>query len=248
MYADVHAHLTHEFFKNDLPEVILRAKDVIIHCAGSGIEDNKRVLELTSRYPNVRASLGLYPWDAVRLGEDLVDINLEFIRANASKLVCIGEVGLDFFEGKAESDLEFQEWVFNSVLELAEELTKPVIIHSRAAEKRVLELLSEHEVTGVIHCYTGSHKLLARFLELGFYFSIPASVVRVNSFQDLVSKLPVDRILTETDSPYLAPVPGGRSEPSYVKDSVKKIAELKGLTLKKMEEQLTSNYNSLFKP
>lgn len=247
MYFDVHAHLTHEFFKADLPEVVKRAKDVIIHCAGSGIDDNKRVLELASMYPNIKPSFGLYPWDAVRLGEDLVDVNLEFIRANASRIVCIGEVGLDFFEGKAQSDLEFQEWVFHRVLELAESVNKPVLIHSRAAEKRVLELLSMHSVRGVIHCYTGSHKLIPQFLDLGFYFSIPASVVRANSFQDLVAKLPVDRILSETDAPYLAPVVGGRSEPVNVKDSVKKIAELKGLTVKACEKQLESNYNSLFK-
>lgn len=246
MFFDVHAHLTHAAFRSDLPEVIKRAGDVVIHCAGSGVEDNQQVLEICSKYSNVKASLGLYPWDAVRAGEDLIDVNLELIKRNSSRIVCIGEVGLDHFEHESREDWGFQEWVFENLLELAGEVGKPVLVHSRKAEGKVLELMSNHDVKAVIHCFTGSHKLIPKFLELGYYFSIPASVVRDGGFQALVSKVPVERLLTETDSPYLSPVAGGRSEPADVKGSVKKIAELKGLTPEKAEEILTSNYRELF--
>jgi TatD DNase family protein len=246
MFFDVHAHLTHEHFKKDLLEVVARAKDVVIHCAGSGLSDNKAVLDISGKHSNVKACLGLYPWDAVKFGEVGVDSCIDFIKRNAGRIVCVGEVGLDHYWGKAEKDWEFQEWVFERLLELAGEINRPVLVHSRKAERACLEMIGHHEVKVVIHSFTGPHKLIKDFLGLGCFFSIPSVVVRSSSFQELVRKLPIDRILTETDAPFLAPVIGQRSEPVHVKQGLKKIAELKGLTVKKTEKALTENYERLF--
>lgn len=247
MFFDVHAHLTHDSFTDDLPAVIARAKSVIIHCAGSGLVDNERVLDLADKYLNVLPSLGLYPWDCVELTEAEVDLVMEQIKKHQRRIMCIGEVGLDHHWGKARGDHEKQEWVFDNFLTLAEDLSKPVLVHTRRAESECLGLLREHEARAIIHSYTGPQKLVSGFLERGCYFSIPSIVVRSSSFQDLVRKVPIDRLLTETDAPFMAPIIGQRSEPVNVKDGLKKIAELKGLSLKEVEQVLTNNYNKLFK-
>ncbi|MFA5406202.1 MAG: TatD family hydrolase [Candidatus Nanoarchaeia archaeon] len=244
--ADVHCHLTHEQFKKDLPMVIKRAKNVTIHCAGSCLSDNELVLDLAQQYPNIKASLGLYPWDAVALNEAQVDTCLDMIKRHIKEVVSIGEVGLDHHWGKAEADWEYQAWVFDKALELAESTNKPVVVHTRQAEAECLELMSHHSVKAIIHSYTGPMKLVPGFLEQGYYFSIPAVVVRSNSFQSLVKQVPVDRLFTETDAPFMAPIIGQRSEPINVKDGLKKIAELKGLTIKQAETALTKNYKELF--
>lgn len=246
MFFDVHAHLTHEHFKKDLDEVITRAKNITIHCAGSGLHDNELVLDLADKHLNVKASLGLYPWDAVEVTEGEVDLCLEMIRKRASKIVCIGEVGLDHHWGRAEEDWETQEWVFEKALMLAESVNKPVLVHTRRAEREVLELLEPHDVRVVIHSYTGPQRLVEGFLDIGSYFSVPSSVVRSSSFQSLVKKVPVNRLLTETDAPFMAPEPGKRSEPIHVKDGLRKIAELKDLSFKEAEKRLTENYKTLF--
>jgi TatD DNase family protein len=246
MFFDVHAHLTHERFKKDLEEVVNRARDVIIHCAGSGLRDNEAVLDISEFFPNVKASLGLYPWDAVEMTDAEVDHCFDMIKSKVSRIVSIGEVGLDHHWGRSESDWAKQDWVFEKALELAESINKPLLVHTRKAEKRALELIRLHDVRVIIHSYTGPQNLVNDFLEFGCYFSIPAVVVRSKSFAKLVRKVPVDRLLTETDSPYMAPVSGQRSEPVNVKDGLKKIAELKGLTIKVAEKVLTENYQRLF--
>jgi len=246
MFFDVHAHLTHERFRKDLPAVVKRSSDVTIHCAGSGLSDNEAVLDLAEKYANVKASLGLYPWDAVSLHDPEVDVCIDMIKRHAKSIVSIGEVGLDHHWGKAEDDWQKQEWVFEKVLELAEEVNKPVLVHTRRAESVALELLSRHDVKAIIHSFTGPHKLVKQFLDQGFYFSIPAVVTRSNNFQGLVKRVPIDRLLTETDSPFMAPVSGQRAEPLHIKEGLKTIAELKGLTLKKAEKSLTDNYIRLF--
>ncbi|MBD3312310.1 hypothetical protein GF352_02545 [archaeon] len=246
MFFDVHAHLTHEHFRKDLDKVIARAKDIIIHCAGSGLHDNELVLDLAEKHSNVKASLGLYPWDAVEVTEGEVDLCLDMIKKRASKMICIGEVGLDHHWGRAEEDWETQEWVFEKALMLAESVNKPVLVHTRRAEREVLGLLTPHDVRAVIHSYTGPQRLVKGFLDIGCYFSIPSIVVRSSSFQSLVKKVPVNRLLTETDAPFMAPEPGKRSEPVDVKEGLKKIAELKGLGFKEAEKKLAENYESLF--
>ncbi len=245
MFFDVHCHLTHEAFKNDLPDVIKRAKDVTIHCAGSGLHDNEKVLEISRQYGNVKASLGLYPWDAVELSEGETGVVFDQMRKHKDEIICIGEVGLDHYWGKSEADWQKQEWVFSRILDLANELGKPVLVHTRKAEKESLEMIEGREKI-IIHSYTGPQKLVPEFLEQGCYFSIPAVLLRSGSFQSLVKKVPVNRLLTETDAPYLPPKSGERSEPSFVKLTVKKMAEIKGLSEKEVEDALTQNYKAIF--
>ncbi len=247
MLFDVHCHLTHEWFKKDQQEVIKRAEKVIIHTAGSGLKDNEEVLKLSENNENIKASLGLYPWDAVTLSEGEIDFNIDFIKKNKEKLTSIGEVGLDHHAGKAIKDWEYQEWVFEKILIMAEEIKKPIVVHTRKAEKETLEILKNHEVKAIIHSYTGPQKLVPMFLEQGYYFSIPAVIVRAGNFQSLVKKVPINRLLTETDAPFMAPVTGERSEPINIKQGLSKIAEIKKLSIKEAEEELTKNYKELFK-
>ncbi len=241
MYFDVHCHLTHPLFSKDLENVV--NVNVIIHCAGSGLKDNKKVLEISKKFKNVKASFGLYPWDVVKMSKEEFEENIKFIKENKNNIVCIGEIGLDYYQGDDEKDLRIQRERFKEILLLAESLKKPVLVHTRKAEKDAYEILKEHNVRAIIHSYTGPQKLVKKYLELGFYFSIPGVVVRSPSFQSLVKKVPIERLLTETDAPYLPIVSGQRSEPKDVIKIVQKISEIKECDAK---DELLKNYKSLF--
>ncbi len=246
MFFDVHCHLTHQAFSDDVISVINNARDVIIHVAGSGLSDNKRVIDLSKEFSNVKASLGLFPWDAVNMGDGLVDTNLSFIKEHANDIICIGEVGLDHYWGKAREDWDFQEWVLNKIIDLSLDINKPLLFHTRKAEKDVLRVINNRGVNGIIHSYTGPHKLVNDFLSAGCYFSIPSVVARSPSFQSLVKRVPLNRLLTETDAPFLPIKAGQRSEPVNVKNTVKVIAEVKGVSVSVVEEELTNNYYTVF--
>ncbi len=249
MFVDVHAHLTHEAFSQDLPDVIKKAKEnnVLIVCAGSGIVDNQSVLRISRKYGNVYASLGLYPWDAVSLSEGEIDFCIDNIRKNAENIVCIGEIGLDHHWGKGKEDLAKQEWVFNKLLDLSIEINKPVLIHCRKAEQDVLEVLRTFEGKTIIHCYTGPQSLAQEFVDMGCYFSIPAIIVRSKSFKKLVRKVPVNQLLTETDSPFMGLTRERRAEPVDVIEGVKEIAKIKNMSYEKTRDIIFGNFKRMFK-
>lgn len=249
MFVDVHAHLTHEEFNDDVEKVINRAFDnkVLVVCAGSGLKDNQAVLRLCESHKGVLASLGLYPWDAVSITDDEVDYCIENIRERALKIVCVGEIGLDYHWGKGKEDLDKQYWVFNKMLELALDIKKPALIHCRQAEHEALEVLRSYEGNSIIHCYTGPLKFVPDFLNLGCYFSIPAAVARNKSLRNLVKLVPMTQLLTETDSPYMGLEPGGRNEPVKVIEGLKKISEIKKLSIKETEAAIFDNFKRLFK-
>lgn len=247
MLIDVHAHLTHEQFKNDLPSVIKRASKMIVLCAGSGHRDNQAVMKICALNSNVLPSLGFYPWDCVTLSEEEIDFAIDYIRGNASKIVCIGEVGLDYHWGEGKQDLEKQDLTFNKMLELGLDIKKPVLIHCRKAEKEVLKTILDYDGSYIIHSYTGPKNLVSEFVKKGCYFSIPAVVVRSKSMKKLVSAVPINQLLTETDSPYLSPKEGERNEPINVSYGLKAISEIHKLSLDKTEEQVFDNFKRLFK-
>lgn len=259
---DVHAHLTHPDLFADLTGVLARALAAgvtRIVSNGLNLADNQAVLELAQREPIVRPALGLYPVDAVlpemraagvdypREGiEHGVDETIAFIREHVDSAIAVGEVGLDGY-WVPEAFWERQEEVFCSLVELALEFDKPLIVHSRKREARAFELLERLGAKRVVwHCFGSKLKLAQRIAAHGHYLSIPANARRSESFSKMLQTIPRDRLLLETDAPYLAPRSGERNEPANVRETVAYAAELWQLDSNQVIEQLAANYTAIF--
>ena len=244
MIVDVHSHLTFPDFKKDLNEVIERAKGagvVSIISSGTSIESNKEVLELSKKFPMVKSSLGAYPTEVKKSN---IDEQLEFIKKNKAKIVAIGEAGLDY---KELQNKEEQKFCFEKVISLAEKLNKPLVVHSRKAESDALDLIESSKLKKVImHCFTPKMSIVKRAQELGYNFSIPTVITRLEHFQEMVKRIPLNQLLTETDAPFLSPFRGKRNEPSFIVESLKKMAEIKNMDVKEVENNIYMNYQKLF--
>lgn len=251
LLVDVHCHLDFKGLVERLDEIIENAKKAGLKAIiSSGItpETNKKVLEIASKYDIVKPSFGLYPMDALeREGKENkfdVDKELEFWQKNKDKFISIGEVGLDYFNGK---DKVMQKSVFEKVLEIAKKLDKTVIIHSRKAELDAIDILESSGIKKVImHCFSGRKHLVKRAYDLGYYFSIPTNVVRLQQFQDMVKEIDINHLFCETDAPFLSPFKDKINEPAFVFESYKKIAEIKGMTLEEVEKNVWMNFERLF--
>jgi TatD DNase family protein len=259
---DVHAHLTHPRMVEDQEAVLARARAAgltTIVSNGLNPSDNDAVLALAARDPLVRPALGFYPVDTVllRMREDGVDYPREgdehsaeegvaYLRANVERAFAVGEIGLDGY-WVPERYWPEQEAVFRSLVELALAADKAIIIHTRKREARALEILDELGATRVDwHCFGGKVKLARRIAERGHYLSIPANAQRSESFTRMLETLPRDRILLETDCPYLGPDPGARNEPANVASTAAYAAKLWNCTETDVQEQLSANFESLF--
>lgn len=259
MIVDVHTHLTFPQFSKDIDEVIERAKKAgVVSIITSGVdhESNVQVLELAKKYEIIKASLGIYPLDAVGLGhyddskrETIkldVDSEIEFIKKNKDKIIAIGEIGLDK-SPEVDCKLEEQKEVFWKAIRLAEQIKKPIVIHTRKAEQECIEILESSKIKNVVlHCFTGNLKLVKKAEDLGFYFSIPAVATRLKHFQEVINRVSLKNILTETDAPYLSPFKGERNEPSYIKETIKLISQIKKITEEEVENIIFSNYQNIF--
>lgn len=262
MYVDVHTHLTHEKFGGDRQAVIDRAKAqglgaVVVN----GLEpvSNREILAMAALDPVIKPALGIYPIDAVNalLPADFplevarfdVDAEVDFIaaQAKAGRLAAIGECGLDGHWVGPETFAE-QERVFERLIGVAMDNDLPLIIHTRKLEQRSADILKAHGVRKVnFHCFGGRVKLAKECAEIHrWWFSIPANA-RVNeAFRKMLEVLPEDRLLTETDAPYLAPVRGERNEPANVTGTVALLAEIRGWTLEEAQDRVWRNYLDLF--
>lgn len=241
MFIDVHTHLTDKAFDTDRKEVIERSGCVALVNNGYTIRDNRETLALAKKFPLVKVALGLHPSETAVLSQK--DIDAEIVWISAQKPVAIGEIGLDFTYEEHEKQIVS----FKKLITLAMKKDLPMIIHSRKAEKEVLDVLEEMQAKKVIlHCFTGKLKLAERAEKLGYTFSIPPIVNHSQQFQDLVKTVSLTRLLTETDAPFLSPKKGERNEPAYVAITVKKIAEIKGMDVKEVERSLFMNYQRLF--
>lgn len=259
MYVDVHSHLTHKDFASDLEAVIQRAEDAglsAIVVNGLEPESNRRILELAKKHPIIKPSLGIYPLDAINhlplpfpTKHFDVDQEIAFIEAQAAAgtIVAVGECGLDGHWVGPET-FAAQERVFVRLIEIAKRYDLPLIIHTRKLEERSMEILAEHAVKKVdFHCYGGKTKAAVEAAEKhGWYFSIPANCNRDGAFQKLLKTLPADRILTETDCPYLPPEKGTRNEPKNVTGTVRLLADYRGWTEDQAKEKVYENYLRLF--
>ncbi len=247
MLVDVHAHLTDEYFKNKLDKVIIRAKRnnvISIICNGINYDDNKKILGIVKKYDIVKASLGFYPDDIIKSSENEIEENFEFIKKNKNKIFAIGEVGLDLYHN---SSLDKQKEVFLRIIGLALEINKPLIIHSRKAEKECIEILKNFEVKrAIFHSFTGNFKLVKEIEKNNWMLSIPCNITRAEHFQNIVKNFNLNQILTETDSPYLGPYKDKMNEPSFIVETIKIISRIKNLEKEEVEKIIFKNYQNFF--
>jgi len=252
-FIDTHAHLDMEEFDSDREEVISRAAEAGVKTiinVGIDMASNLKVIEMAEKYPGLYAVLGVHPQDSrlVQPG----DIEKISELAAHPKVVAIGETGLDFY--REHSPRETQVEVFKKHLEMAGRLNLPVVIHSRAALPETLEILKdwsdsnplpEGKARGVIHCFNTNHDSAEKYMEMDFYFSLGGYIGYPSSikFREVIKELPLDRIMLETDCPFLPPQKfrGKRNEPAYSVITAGVIAEIKGITIDQVAGQTTAN-------
>lgn len=253
MIIDTHAHYDDKAFEEDrealLAELPERGICRVIN-SGSSLDACKRTFELIEKYDFIYGTLGIHPCDCEELTEE--DIQRIKSKCTHDKIVAVGEIGLDYYWD--EPDREIQKKWFARQMELAKEIQLPMVIHSRDAAQDTITMMKEHnagEVGGVIHCYSYSRECARDFLEMGFYFGVGGVVTFQNGkkLKEVVEYLPMDRILTETDSPYLSPVPnrGKRNDSRNLPYVVQAIAEIKGLSVEAVQEICKENAYSLYK-
>ncbi len=264
MYVDVHTHLVHRKFEGEEDATAQRAANAgvgVVIVNGLEPVSNRATLELAARHDNVFAAIGIYPVDAgVRAITATnwvhewgppetfdVDAEIQWIDDNLSAAVAIGECGLDRHWVDDDAVRAEQERVLRALCELSLKHDKPLILHTRKAEERTFEIMVEMGVVKAdFHCFGGKSKLAVQIAEAGYYLSIPPVVERAQSFQALAKKLPLDRILTETDAPYMGPDRGERNEPANVVRGVAAIAAARGEEEDVVRSAIRANCQRLF--
>jgi len=242
MLIDVHSHL--DLFDNP-SKIIKNSKNIKIVTAGVNSDSNQKILELKKEFPEIEICIGIYPKDALEMSNSEIEKEIEFIRKNNNFIVGIGEVGLDLKEND-ESTLEKQKKYFGKFIELAKELNKFLVVHSRKAEKECIEFLEKFNYKKIImHCFSGNFKLVQRIIQNGWYLSIPTSVKNSEHFQKVIAVAPIEQLFCETDSPFLHPEKKFPNEPKNVVESYKKISEIKKISMKEVEKKIEKNYKTL---
>ena len=252
MIIDTHAHYDDKAFEEDRQQLLQSMSeagvDRIVNI-GSSLEACKRTIQLMEQYDFIYGVLGVHPTDS----KELTESDIEWIKAQCAleKCVAVGEIGLDYYWD--DPDREIQKKWFVRQLELAKEVNLPVVIHSRDAARDTVEIMKAQkaeECGGVIHCYSYSREQAEIFLDMGFYFGIGGVVTFHNSrkLKEVVEYLPMDRIVLETDSPYLAPVPfrGKRNDSRKLSYVVEQIANIKGISLEEVQQTTTQNARNLY--
>jgi TatD DNase family protein len=250
---DTHAHIDGKEFQADFDAMLGRAATAGVSrliTVGADIESSRKACELTYVHDGIYCSVGVHPHDAVRVTDKCYDI-IRQLAMETPKNVAIGEIGLDFYRDRSPRDI--QENVFRRFLIMASELSLPVIIHDRDAHEPILRILREEKsrgLRGVLHCFSGDLEMARQCVDLGFYLSIPGTVTfpANDQLRSVVRGIRMENLLLETDCPYLAPMPfrGKRNEPSYLKITAEKVAELKGLSLEDVARITTLNAETLF--
>jgi len=250
--ADTHCHIDFPQFDGRLSELLENAKQMEVSymvCAAVNLEDFPRILNLVESKPGLFASVGVHP-NYTQCEEPSVERLVQL--SKNEKVVAIGETGLDYF--RSQGDLEWQRERFKTHILAAREAHMPIIVHSRKAPEDTMRILKENGADGprgVMHCFTGDYPMAKAALDLGFYISFSGIVTFKNS-TDLASvakKIPLDRMLVETDSPYLSPVPmrGKENQPAYVRYTAEFLAQQRGMPLEQFAEITTSNFIDLFR-
>lgn len=249
--VDTHAHLDDARLEHDLDDVISRALQAQVKAiitVGADLDSSRAAVDLCERYPQVYAAVGIHPHDAARVVDD--DLKELARLGEHPKVVAIGETGLDYYRDLSPRDS--QRDVFVAQLRLAIDMGKPVVIHDRDAHVETLAILKSlaQDWRGVLHCFSGGYEMAMEALELGLDLSFagPVTFHNARKLHALVPRLPLERLLVETDCPWLAPHPhrGKRNEPAYVRLVAAKIAELHDLRLEHVAAITTANAERLF--
>ena len=256
MFIDSHCHIDFPELAARMPEILAKmTENKVSHalCVSVDLPDFPRVLALAEQYPHIYASVGVHP-DYEDTPEPTVEQLVELARH--PKIVAIGETGLDYY--RLEGDLEWQRERFRTHIRASRESRKPLIIHTRSASEDTIRIMREEGagtdrggVAGVMHCFTESLEVARASMEQGFYISFSGIVTfkSAKELQAVALEVPLERMLIETDSPYLAPVPyrGKMNEPGYVAHVAEFIAKLKGVPVERVAEQTSANFFDLFK-
>ena len=250
--VDSHCHINFDELHKRLPDILANAKlNQVSHmlCVSVNLEDFPQVKALADEYQHIFASVGVHPcYEDVKEPsvEELVEIGSD------ENIVAIGETGLDYFRIE-DQDMTWQRDRFVHHINAANTVNKPLIIHTRSAADDTMRILKEEgadQCRGVMHCFAEDWDVAKKALDLGFYISFSGIVTfkSATNVQEVARKCPIDRVLVETDSPYLAPVPlrGKQNEPAYVRHTAQFVADLKGMPLESLAEQTTQNFFELF--
>lgn len=253
MLIDSHAHIDDQKFNEDREVILENARaagiEFIIN-PGADEASSYRAVEMSEKYPMVYATVGIHPHDAKDYEPQKHDALLKEW-AKKEKVVAIGEIGLDYHYDYSPRDV--QQEVFIRQLIIAKEVKLPIVIHNRESMEDMVRILKEYftpEYGGIMHSYSGSVEMAKVFLEMGFYLSIsgPLTFSNARKLPEVVAMMPLDRLLVETDSPYLTPTPhrGKRNEPAYVRFVAAEIARIRGISLEEIEEITTQNAKTVF--
>src|SRR5687768_123924 len=263
MLIDSHCHIDGEQFDTDRDDVVQRARGAGVTAmltVGTGhphSDDFRRAVAVAEKYNGVYASVGVHPHDA-KLYDDKAEDGLVGLVRSSKKIVAWGEIGLDYYYDHSPRDV--QQGVFRRQIRKARELELPIIVHSRDADDDTVAILGEEypktakdtaRLPGVMHCFGGSREMAERVMELGFLISFAGNVTfkKAENLREAARIVPIDRLLVETDCPFLAPVPnrGKRHEPAFVVHTARFLADLLGVSFESLAEQTNTNFERLFR-
>jgi TatD DNase family protein len=249
MLIDTHCHLFFDELKEDLSSVLKRAADLGVTkfiCVGTNIEDSKESYNLALDYENIFSTAGVHPHDTEEVAENYIDELYNLLKNK--KVVAVGEIGLDYF--KELSDVSVQKKIFAEQLELAQKINKPIVFHNRDSDDDIINTLSEFpNVYGVAHCFSSTYDVAKKLIDMGFYISFSGNLTFKNShLPDVAKRLPIDRLLVETDSPFLSPVPhrGKTNEPGRARFVADLLARLHNLSINEVAQITTTNAKAIF--
>ena len=254
MIFETHAHYDDDRFNEDRDELLRRLPEegvgVVIN-SGASVESTRDTIRLAKEYPHVYAAVGVHPSEIEELDEDFMQWMRE--QTSDAKTVAIGEIGLDYYWDKEPEVQERQRYWFGRQIELARETNLPIIVHSRDAAADTMQVMKEHhaeEIPGVIHCYSYSKEMALEFIKMGYYIGVGGVVTFKNAkkLKETVEAIPLDKILLETDCPYMAPEPhrGKRNSSLYLPYVIEEIARIKGVSKEEVERVTEENARKLF--
>jgi len=254
MIFETHAHYDDDRFNEDRDELLRRLPEegvgVVIN-SGASVESTRDTIRLAKEYPHVYAAVGVHPSEIEELDEDFFAWMKE--QADWEKTVAIGEIGLDYYWDKEPEVQERQRYWFGRQIEMAKETNLPIIVHSRDAAADTMQVMKEHhaeEIPGVIHCYSYSKEMALEFIKMGYYIGVGGVVTFKNAkkLKETVEAIPLEKILLETDCPYMAPEPyrGKRNSSLYLPYVIEEIARIKGISKEEVERVTEENARKLF--
>ncbi len=250
---DSHCHLDHSLLFDDLDDVLKRAEEEgvkFLLTISTNLKSFENIKKITSKHNNIFGSLGIHPHETknhINLDKKML-LNL---KNNNNKIIGIGETGLDYYYQNSDKSIQKEKFVEH--IEAAIELDLPIIVHTREAEDDTFNILNDFSSKNLkilMHCFTGSEKFSKKLLDMGAYISLSGIITfnKAASLKITASKIPLDRLLIETDSPFLAPIPkrGSNNEPSFIKYTAKKLAEIKNITFQELIDYTSKNFIKLF--